>query len=256
MRHRLRPGAGCVLLLLSLPGRRFSWPAAHRRPGGRAARPWPACPGTPSASSPQALTEAQSDQNMISFTRCMRGHGVQMSDPVHRPGHAGLSIDMPSRGPANNAAYAACIHFIQANITAKQAGAAARAAPHLAALTRYAQCMRSHDINMLDPTPLGDLEPGARARHHQRLRPVLAAVPGGRRGLQALPPGRGQGRRDRPVRPGRDGVRWRSRWWPRRWPAAVAAVAVRGGQAAPAAPGAAEGGPRPRWCGRTWSPRR
>jgi hypothetical protein len=44
--------------------------------------------------------------------------------------------------------------------TAKQAGAAARAAPHLAALTRYAQCMRSHDINMLDPTPLGELNLG------------------------------------------------------------------------------------------------
>ena len=90
----------------------------------------------------------------------MRGHGVQASDPVHHPGHAGLSIDMPSRGPATNAAYAACIHFIQANITAKQAGAAARAAPHLAALTRYAQCMRSHDINMLDPTRLGELNLG------------------------------------------------------------------------------------------------
>src|SRR6478736_1260065 len=60
------------------------------------------------ASSPQALTEAQGDQNMISFARCMRGHGVQMPDPAHRPGHAGLTIDMPSRGPANNAAYAVC----------------------------------------------------------------------------------------------------------------------------------------------------
>jgi hypothetical protein len=112
------------------------------------------------ASSPQALTEAESDQNMISFARCMRGQGVQMSEPVHHPGHAGLSIDMPSRGPATNAAYAVCIHFIQANITAKEAGAAAQAAPHLAALTRYAQCMRSHDINMLDPTPLGELNLG------------------------------------------------------------------------------------------------
>ena len=112
------------------------------------------------ASSAQALTEAQSDQNMISFARCMRGHGVQMSDPFHRPGHAGLSIDMPSRGPADSAAYAVCIHFIQANIAAKQAGAAAQAAPHLAALTRYAQCMRSHDINMTDPTPLGELNLG------------------------------------------------------------------------------------------------
>ena len=83
-----------------------------------------------------------------------------MSEPVHHPGHAGLSIDMPSRSPANNAAYAACIQFIQANITAKQSAAAAQAAPHLAALTRYARCMRSHDINMLDPTRFGDLNLG------------------------------------------------------------------------------------------------
>ena len=116
--------------------------------------------GHATASAAQALTTQQGDQNILSFTRCMRSHGVQMSDPVHRPGHAGLSIDMPSRAPANSAAYAACIHFIQANITAKEAGAAAQAAPHLAALTRYAQCMRSHDINMLDPTPFGSLNLG------------------------------------------------------------------------------------------------
>jgi len=116
--------------------------------------------GPATASAAQALTTQQGDQNILSFTRCMRSHGVQMSDPVHHPGHAGLSIDMPSRSPENNAAYAACIHLIQANIEAKQAGAAAQAAPHLAALTRYAQCMRSHDINMLDPTQLGELNLG------------------------------------------------------------------------------------------------
>jgi hypothetical protein len=116
--------------------------------------------GHATASASRALTTEQGDQNILSFTRCMRSHGVQMSDPVHHPGHAGLSIDMPSRSPENNAAYAACIHFIQANIEAKQAGAAAQAAPHLAALTRYAQCMRSHDINMLDPTQLGELNLG------------------------------------------------------------------------------------------------
>jgi hypothetical protein len=111
-------------------------------------------------SSAGPLTQQQSDQDMISFARCMRAHGVQMSDPVHRPGHAGLSLDLPERGPATSAAYAACTHFIQAIVAAKGAGAAAEAAPRLAALTRYAQCMRSRDINMLDPTPQGDLNLG------------------------------------------------------------------------------------------------
>ena len=158
MRHRLRPGAGRVAALAVLAVLAAGCSSAARGPGST---PVASLSGTGQATAAaQPLTQQQGDQNIVSFARCMRGHGVQVSDPVHRPGHAGLSIDMPSRGPATSAAYAACIHFIQANIEAKQAGAAARAAPHLAALTRYAQCMRSHDINMLDPTPLGELNLG------------------------------------------------------------------------------------------------
>ena len=154
MRHRQQPAwVVAALVVVAMAG-------CSSAAGGPGSAPVASLSGHATASAAQALTTQQGDQNILSFTRCMRSHGVQVSDPVHRPGHAGLSIDMPSRGPANNAAYAACIHFIQANITAKQAGAAARAAPHLAALTRYAQCMRSHDINMLDPTPLGDLNLG------------------------------------------------------------------------------------------------
>jgi len=108
----------------------------------------------------QPLTEQQSDQDMISFTRCMRSHGVPMSDPFHRPGHAGLTLDLPTRDTATTVAYTACTHFIGAIIGIKAAGAAAQAAPHLAALVRYAQCMRGHDINMLDPTPQGYLNLG------------------------------------------------------------------------------------------------
>ena len=154
-RHRLRPTwVAAVLVVFAAAG--CSSPARS----GPGSAPVASLSGHATASAAQALTTEQGDQNILGFTRCMRAHGVQMSDPVHRPGHAGLSIDMPSRAPANNAAYAACIHFIQANIEAKQAGAAAKAAPHLVALTRYAQCMRSHDISMLDPTPQGELNLG------------------------------------------------------------------------------------------------
>jgi hypothetical protein len=154
MRHRQRPAwVVAALVVVAMAG-------CSSAASGPGSAPVASLSGHATASAAQALTTQQGDQNILSFTRCMRSHGVQVSDPVHRPGHAGLSIDMPSRAPANNAAYAACIHFIQANITAKQAGAAARAAPHLAALTRYAQCMRRHDINMLDPTPQGDLNLG------------------------------------------------------------------------------------------------
>jgi hypothetical protein len=105
-------------------------------------------------------TTQQSDQDFVNFAHCMRAHGVAMSDPFHRPGHNGLSIDMPTQDAATRPAYAKCIHFIQAIINLKQAAAAAQAASNLAALTRYAQCMRSHDISMLDPTPQGALSLG------------------------------------------------------------------------------------------------
>jgi hypothetical protein len=106
------------------------------------------------------LTAAQSDRDMISFARCMRAHGVQMRDPFHRAGHSGLSIDIPSQTGANRPAFSACMHILQPVIQMKQAGAAAEAAPRMHALTRYARCMRSHDINMLDPTPQGELNLG------------------------------------------------------------------------------------------------
>jgi hypothetical protein len=161
MRHRLRPGTGRVVAAAVLAGVAVLAAGCSSAARGPGSAPVASLSGTGQATSAsQPLTQQQGDQNIVSFARCMRGHGVQVSDPVHRPGHAGLSIDLPSRGPATNAAYAACIHFIQANIEAKQAAAAAQAAPHLAALTRYAQCMRSHDINMLDPTPLGELNLG------------------------------------------------------------------------------------------------
>jgi hypothetical protein len=115
---------------------------------------------TSTAQAGQPLTQAGSDQDMVNFTRCMRSHGVQMSDPYHRPGHAGLSIDLPAHDAATNGAYSACTHFIAKIIQAKQAGAATVAASQLAALTRYARCMRSHDIGMLDPTPTGQLSLG------------------------------------------------------------------------------------------------
>ena len=114
-----------------------------------------------SAQAEQPLTEAGSDQDMVNFTRCMRSHGVQMSDPYHRPGNTGLSIDLPTHDAGTQAAYSACTHFIAKIIQAKQAGAAAaETASQLAALTRYARCMRSHDIGMLDPTPSGQLSLG------------------------------------------------------------------------------------------------
>jgi len=110
----------------------------------------------------QRLTQAQSDRDMVNFARCMRAHGVAMPDPVHEPGHAGLTLQFPSAtpGPGMRAANTACQHFIGPIIQAKQAGGAAISAPRLAKLTDYARCMRAHDIPMLDPDRFGDLNLG------------------------------------------------------------------------------------------------
>ena len=109
----------------------------------------------------RAQLEAQTDQDMVNFARCMRAHGVQMSDPVHIPGHAGLSlVNMPQRNTSTSGAYNACDHFMARLEQIKAAGAASRTPVNLPALTRYAQCMRSHDISMLDPAAEGQLNLG------------------------------------------------------------------------------------------------
>jgi hypothetical protein len=111
----------------------------------------------------QQLSLAQGDRDMVNFARCMRAHGVAMPDPVHRPGHAGLTLQFPSAtpGPATRAADAACQHWIGPIIQAKQAGAAAAMSPaRLAKLTDYARCMRAHDVPMLDPDRYGGLNLG------------------------------------------------------------------------------------------------
>jgi hypothetical protein len=107
-----------------------------------------------------AAAAARVDRGMVEFARCMRAHGIAMADPFRRPGHAGLSIDLPEQGPSTAAAYGSCEQFLQPLIEAKQAGAPRITAAVRLGLIHYAQCMRSHAIPMLDPTPLGSLSLG------------------------------------------------------------------------------------------------
>ncbi len=84
-----------------------------------------------------------------------------MPDPFHRPGHEGLSIELPQQAPATTSADDACGHYLQATVELKQQAAAQIITPavHLG-LIRYAVCMRSHAVPMLDPNPLGQLSLG------------------------------------------------------------------------------------------------
>ena len=113
---------------------------------------------TPTLSKAQQI--AKDDQGMVDFARCMRSHGINQSDPVPDPiaGHAGLTMQVPSRTATNGAAFDACIHFLQTSGAGNGgSGGPAMSVAQLAARTSYARCMRSHDIAMLDPDQYGDL---------------------------------------------------------------------------------------------------
>ncbi|HEY7948405.1 MAG TPA: hypothetical protein VID75_12080, partial [Acidimicrobiales bacterium] len=117
-------------------------------------------PGHGATPAAGTLTRAQSDVDMVHFTRCLRSHGVAVPDPFHRPGHAGLTVEIPTPGPGTNAALTACNHFIAPLAQMKQAHAQQELVAWLPALTHYAECMRTHDIDMLDPDAQGSLNLG------------------------------------------------------------------------------------------------
>jgi hypothetical protein len=142
-RGRRRPGAGALAAALIGPALLVA-----------------ACSSGSGTGSSTGQSASQGDQAFVSFTQCMRSHGIQMSDPFHVPGHSGLTINFPTQDAATRPAYAACNHFVAGIEQAKAAGAASQAAANLPALTRYAECMRAHDINMLDPNAQGMLALG------------------------------------------------------------------------------------------------
>jgi hypothetical protein len=119
-----------------------------------------ACGGSSHPSGVPASSLSQGDQEMVSFTRCMRIHGIHMRDPYRRPGNTGLTLDLPTATPAVRPALNACNHLLAQVNAEKAAGAAARAASDLPSLIRYARCMRAHDIAMPDPGPNGALDLG------------------------------------------------------------------------------------------------
>lgn len=136
--------------------------------------------GHNAASGIQPPSSSQSDQDMVNFARCMRSHGVQMSDPSHQPGHTGLTIELPQETAVTRPAFAACNHFIARIEHVKAAHGASQAAANLPALTRYAECMRAHDINMLDPNAQGVLVlgnvPGMVNNHFGRTSPQFRSA--------------------------------------------------------------------------------
>jgi hypothetical protein len=116
--------------------------------------------GTTVALGSASSSLSQENQAFVDYARCLRSHGVNEPDPAPRPGHVGLSVQVPSPTAVNRGALAACNHFMAKTIATKEAGASRELALWLPSLLRYAACMRSHDIPMLDPGPQGQLNLG------------------------------------------------------------------------------------------------
>jgi len=108
-----------------------------------------------------APTLGQQDAALVSYARCLRRHGINEPDPFQRPGHVGLTISVPPPSAAFTRADAACGHTLSHLIQRKEAHQSAIGQSlNLSALTRYAHCMRAHDISMLDPNQYGGLDLG------------------------------------------------------------------------------------------------
>jgi hypothetical protein len=108
-----------------------------------------ACGG--SASGSAASVEKEKEQNLVKFAKCMREHGVQVSTPSGGSGE----IKITGTGKAGNphsleAAQSACKRY-QPSAGKQNISPADRAAIEDASL-KFAQCMRSHGVNVPNPT--------------------------------------------------------------------------------------------------------
>ena len=158
--RRRWPAAGALaaaLLGLMLATACSSGPAMS---GAAAAGTAVSAGGTAASDTVAGQLLLRGDRDLVNYTRCMRAHGVPMRDPYHQPGHVGLTVDTPPQSAVTRTASAACNHYMQDLLQVKEARTTALASAELAGLTRYAVCMRAHDINMLDPTPRGELDLG------------------------------------------------------------------------------------------------
>jgi len=106
--------------------------------------------GSPSSADAQDKRE----QAQLKFARCMRDHGVNVPDP--KPGGDGGPGNVRVGGPGKNAiapgvmqrADAACRKYLEA--VAPKLSPAQQAELRDQAL-KFAQCMRSHGVDMPDP---------------------------------------------------------------------------------------------------------
>jgi hypothetical protein len=111
-------------------------------------------PGSSAAPSASAQTP---EEAMLSYSQCMRDHGIDMPDPVFNSNgdgggtvtQQGSNLD-PKSQPGFQAAEDACKHFMED--VKRSAGGKPMTAAEQQAFLDFAACMREHGVDMADPT--------------------------------------------------------------------------------------------------------
>lgn len=111
-------------------------------------------PGSSSAAiSSSDRSQAEGQQQMVRFSRCMRSHGVQ-SFPD--PGSRAFKNALAANSPAVHSALTTCRHLMPGGGPPNESPAHTRA--RMAAMLAFARCMRSHGFGGFpDPTTTGQL---------------------------------------------------------------------------------------------------
>jgi hypothetical protein len=119
------------------------------------------CGGSQAAGGAAATSTTSAQDAALEWARCMRKNGVDVDDPkvdsegrvqirVRGPGAAGVK---PGQGsPADRKAFEACRSIMQKALPNGGRLTAAQRAEFQDAALKFAQCMRSHGVDMPDPT--------------------------------------------------------------------------------------------------------
>jgi hypothetical protein len=108
-----------------------------------------ACGG--SASGSAASSEKDGGQDLVKFAQCMREHGVNVTTPTGASGEIKITGTATAANPhALEAAQAACKRY-QPSAGKQNISPAERASLEDASV-KFAQCMRSHGVNVPNPT--------------------------------------------------------------------------------------------------------
>jgi hypothetical protein len=142
--------------------------------------------GGTSSSTPSATSTMSPQDAQLAFAQCMRKHGVQVADP--KPGG---QIALGAKGGSEsttNKALEACRPLLQAGAL----GAGPNDSKTQDQLLKFAQCMRSHGVDVPDPKPgkgmLMEKPSGSQAKIDAANQACSKYLPGG---AQAAAPGEG-----------------------------------------------------------------